>query len=57
LLKIKHIRLCKQDGEGEITYSGAEKLLSDGGKLLSDKGFEVICCYATSYNQSADKFV
>jgi glycosyltransferase involved in cell wall biosynthesis len=37
------------------TYSGAEKLFSDVAKLLSDSGFEVICCYATSYNQLTDE--
>jgi glycosyltransferase involved in cell wall biosynthesis len=37
------------------TYSGAERLFSDIAKLLRGKGFEVICCYATSYNQSTDE--
>ncbi|MFL6459998.1 MAG: glycosyltransferase [Nitrososphaeraceae archaeon] len=37
------------------TYSGAERLFSDIAKLLRNKGFEVLCCYATSYNQSADE--
>jgi glycosyltransferase involved in cell wall biosynthesis len=37
------------------TYSGAERLFSDVAKLLSDSGFEVICCYATSYNEMTDE--
>jgi glycosyltransferase involved in cell wall biosynthesis len=37
------------------TYSGAERLFSDMAKLLSSIGFEVICCYATSYNQLTDE--
>jgi glycosyltransferase involved in cell wall biosynthesis len=37
------------------TYSGAERLFSDVAKLLSNRGFEVICCYATSYNQGTDE--
>ena len=37
------------------TYSGAEKLFSDIAKLLSDSGFEVICCYATSYDEMTDE--
>jgi glycosyltransferase involved in cell wall biosynthesis len=37
------------------TYSGAERLFSDMAKLLSSIGFEVICCYATSYNQGTDE--
>jgi glycosyltransferase involved in cell wall biosynthesis len=36
------------------TYSGAERLFSDVAKLLSDSGFEVICCYATSYDEMKD---
>jgi len=37
------------------TYSGAERLFSDVAKLLSDTGFEVICCYATSYDEMTDE--
>jgi glycosyltransferase involved in cell wall biosynthesis len=37
------------------TYSGAERVFSDVAKLLSDIGFEVICCYATSYDQLTDE--
>jgi glycosyltransferase involved in cell wall biosynthesis len=37
------------------TYSGAERLFSDVAKLLSDIGFEVICCYATSYDHLTDE--
>ena len=37
------------------TYSGAERLFSDVAKLLSNSGFEVICCYATSYDEMTDE--
>jgi glycosyltransferase involved in cell wall biosynthesis len=37
------------------TYSGAERLFSDMAKSLTSIGFEVICCYATSYNQGTDE--
>jgi glycosyltransferase involved in cell wall biosynthesis len=37
------------------TYSGAERLFSDLAKMLSNSGFEVICCYATSYDEMTDE--
>ncbi len=37
------------------TYSGAERLFSDLAEMLSNSGFEVICCYATSYDEITDE--